>query len=224
VIGGTHQPMSPAAEYLEHVYAPAMRRFGATVAVEYGPAGYYPRGGGRLRALLDAAHLRGIDAATRGARTSLDAFVVTSRLPGHVADRGAAAVAALLPEACVEIRAPGAFSPGAAVTIVAAQEGGLAGFSSIGRPGLPMETVATAACEEFLSWDATDAACDEHLADQLVLPACVAGGPSRWTTPRVTQHLRTVLAVADKFVPIAWSIEGNRVEVSPASSMEPSSS
>jgi RNA 3'-terminal phosphate cyclase (ATP) len=206
VIGGTHQPMSPAVEYLEDVYAPAIERFGAHVGIDYGPAGYYPRGGGRVRALIGGAPLHGVDLTERGPRRRLDTYVVTSRLPDHVATRGVAAVEALLPDARIEVRSPYAFSSGAAVTVVARHASGLGGFSAIGKPGLPMEDVAKQACTQFLSWDGTQAACDEHLADQLVLPASVACGTSRWTTPRATDHLTTVLSVVERFVPLRFEI------------------
>jgi RNA 3'-terminal phosphate cyclase (ATP) len=213
IIGGTHQPMSPSADFLEHVYVPALRRFGVDVEVEYGPAGYYPRGGGRIRAIVAGTPMRAVDLSTRGERRSLDAYVVTSRLPDHVAQRGAATVASFLPGAAIHTSTPSAFSAGASVTIVATHEGGIAGFSSIGRPRLPMEQVATDACEAFVRWDASGAACDERLADQLVLPASLASGTSRWTTPRLTQHLRTVLEVTRTFLPLRCSLEGSCVVV-----------
>jgi RNA 3'-terminal phosphate cyclase (ATP) len=220
VIGGTHQPMAPAADYLQAVYVPALRRFGAHVEVEYGPAGYYPRGGGRVRAVLSGGDLHGVELVDRDARRALDAIVVTSRLPDHVGERGAATIAERIPGARVRVERPYASSPGAAVTIVAHHDVGLAGFSAIGRPGLPMEDVAAQACDAFAAWDRTDAACDEHLADQLVLPASTARGPSCWTTPLVTDHLTTVLDVVRAFLPIRASISGGRVEVAPAQARE----
>jgi RNA 3'-terminal phosphate cyclase (ATP) len=215
VIGGTHQPMAPPADYLQHIYAPALRRFGAEVEVDYGPAGYYPRGGGRVRATVSGGSLDPIELVVRGARLSLDAFVVTSGLREDVAERGSSTIAELLPEATIRALTPRAFSRGAAVTVVARHENGLAGFSSIGRPGLPMENVASEACERFMDWDRGSAACDERLADQLVLPAALARGPSRWSTPRFTEHLRTVLDVVRAFMPIQYSVSDGVVELSP---------
>jgi RNA 3'-terminal phosphate cyclase (ATP) len=215
VVGGTHQPMAPTADYVRRVYVPGLRRFGASVDVEYGPAGYYPRGGGRLRALLSGGDLHGVEMVRRGARAALDAIIVTSRLPGHVGERGASTIAQRLPDVSITVCRPYAFSAGAAVTIVAMHDGGLGGSSSIGRPGLPMESVADEACDAFDVWDRSDAACDRHLADQLVLPATVARGPSRWTTPVVTDHLTTVLDVAAAFVPIHASITDGCVEIVP---------
>ena len=65
-----------------------------------------------------------------------------------------------------------------------------------------MEKVAERPCEEFLTWWKSGAAVDAHLADQLVLPMALAPGESRWTTPEVTDHLRTVLWLVEKFLPI----------------------
>jgi RNA 3'-terminal phosphate cyclase (ATP) len=215
VIGGTHQPMSPPADYLQHVYAPALGRFGEHVEAEYGPAGYYPRGGGRVRAIVAGGTLGSVELVDRGRRESLDAYVVTSGLAEHVAERGAATISELVPDARIHVIDAQAFSRGAAVTLVARHVGGLGGFSSIGRPGLPMERVASGACQRFLEWNALDAACDEHLSDQLVLPACLGKATSQWTTPRVTEHLRTVLGVAEAFVPMSWTIADGLVQLTP---------
>jgi RNA 3'-terminal phosphate cyclase (ATP) len=218
VIGGTHQPMAPSADYVEHVYVPALARLGAKVEVGYGPAGYYPRGGGRLKAKVDGGSLHAVDMTTRGERVSLDAFVVASRLPEHVSGRGIATVRGILPSAKIHVLEPHAFSPGAAVTLVGRHRTGLGGFSSIGRRGLPIENVAAEACELFAIWDRGDAACDEHLADQLVLPAALAKGTSRWTTPRVSEHLRTVLLVVDRFIPTRSRIEDGCITLVPPAS------
>lgn len=213
VIGGTHQPMSPAADYLQHVYVPAIHGFGASVEIEYGPAGYYPRGGGRVRALIGGSALHAIDMTERASCCAIDAYIVTSRLPEHVAERGASTASQLIDGATVHCLEPFASSAGASATIVARHGNGAAGFSSIGRPGLPMENVVADACAQYDAWVTTDAACDEHLGDQLVLPACVAPGTSRWTTPRITDHLSTVLSVVRAFLPVVTRAEGTLVEV-----------
>ena len=53
------------------------------------------------------------------------------------------------------------------------------------------------------------ASVDEHLADQLVLPCALAGSESRWTTPEITEHLRTVLFVTQQFLPITYKLSEN---------------
>lgn len=96
---------------------------------------------------------------------------------------------------------------GAAVIIAAECECGFAGFSSLGERGKPMEGVAEDACREFMAWWKTGAAVDEHVADQLLLPGSLIPGESRWTTPRVTEHLQTVLWVVAHFLPIEYRLE-----------------
>ena len=91
--------------------------------------------------------------------------------------------------------------------LVAECEGGIGGFTGIGERGKPMERVAEEACDAFMGWWRSGAACDEHLADQLVLPMSLAPGESRWTTPSMTEHLRTVLWVAERFLSIEAHIE-----------------
>jgi RNA 3'-terminal phosphate cyclase (ATP) len=88
------------------------------------------------------------------------------------------------------------------VVVVAECENGHAAFTGLGERGKPMEKVAEEPSAQFLPWWKTGAAVDEHLADQLVLPLALVPGESRWTTPEVTEHLRTVLWLTEQFLPI----------------------
>jgi RNA 3'-terminal phosphate cyclase (ATP) len=212
VTGGTHVPHAPPAEYLEQVYAAVLRRAGLDVKVAYSAAGFFPRGGGRIDLELPGSvRPLPLDLSERGKLESLRAYVVTSVLPDHVAERGAVTVEKFMKAIGrkVEIERRNLPSPGAgaAVVLVAECEGGMAAFTGLGERGKPMEKVAEAPCEEFLHWWKSGAACDEHLSDQLVLPMAFATGESRWTTPAVTEHLRTVLWLVEQFLPIRWSVE-----------------
>lgn len=46
---------------------------------------------------------------------------------------------------------------------------GRAGFSALGRRGLPAERVGAAAAAELVGWTGSGAALDTHLADQLMV-------------------------------------------------------
>jgi RNA 3'-terminal phosphate cyclase (ATP) len=200
--GGTHNPMAPTADYLEHVYAGALRMAGYRVSTEYGPPGFYPRGGGELRLELDRLDRGSPFELVEQRNTNPTAFVVTSSLEGNVADRAETAILARAPMAVVKRveRGPGA---GAAVTIVA----GSAGFSALGERGKPMERVAGDAVDRFLAWRSNPVPVDEHLADQLVLPSLFARGESTWRTVRFTEHLKTVVWLAAKFCAFDHSLD-----------------
>ena len=211
VTGGTHVPFAPPVEYLQAVYLPALRRAGVDAGITYERAGFYPRGGGEVVAdITPSVLLRPVDFTERGALLHLRAFVLTSGLPAHVGERGQAAMESFMrgigQRCTIQRYDKPSHGPGAAVVIAAECAGGFAGFSGLGARGKPMEVVAQEACADFLRWWQSDAACDEHLADQLVLPMALAAGESNWTAPVATDHLHTVLSIAAQFLQIEYEI------------------
>jgi len=211
--GGTHVTHAPSFDYLEMVYAPALRRMGLQAWLSISRAGFFPRGGGEVvLEVTPAADLRPVDLATRGSLRRLTAIITTSGLPAHVAERGAAVVTREIEQLglrrllTIEQRDLPSNGPGAAILLAAECEAGHAGFTALGARGLPMEQVAESACRDLTAWWLTEAACDVHLADQLVLPAALAGGESRWTTPAVTEHLHTVIWLVEQFVPVRFTL------------------
>lgn len=52
----------------------------------------------------------------------------------------------------------------------------------------------------------SSACIDPHLADQLLLPMALAGG-GRFTTPVLSEHLRTNAAMIEKFLPVGFEYE-----------------
>jgi RNA 3'-terminal phosphate cyclase (ATP) len=199
-------------EYLETAYLPVLRRAGLEVEIRYVTAGFFPKGGGEIEVRIKGGNAPSpLDFTERGKLQQLDGYVVTANLPGHVAERGVQTIEkemrAVGRRIAIQERAKPSPGPGAAVVITTHCESGMAAFSSIGELRKPMEKVASAPCRDFMKWWKSGAACDEHLADQLVLPMCFAHGESRWTTSEVTEHLRTVLWVVRHFLPVETALE-----------------
>jgi RNA 3'-terminal phosphate cyclase (ATP) len=212
VSGGTHVPHAPTFEYLAGVYGATLRQHGLADDFRMTTAGFYPRGGGVIHAQIPSiAELAPVDLRERGPLVSLMAYVVTARLPEDVAERGVSALQKHLPKVpaplVIERHEVVSQGPGAAVILIAEHEQGRAGFSAVGARGKPMEVVMAEACAAYHSWYATGLACDEHLADQLALPMALVPGESRWMTCCVTEHLRTVLTVIAKFLPVQAEIK-----------------
>ncbi|MBI3923555.1 MAG: RNA 3'-phosphate cyclase [Armatimonadetes bacterium] len=213
ITGGTHVPHAPPAEYLSTVYTHAlMFRAEMHTISRCDRAGYYPKGGGEIK-LLTACQdtIKPVEFVERGEVKQLRAFIVTSNLPDHVSERGCKTVQNFMKKlklsAEVEPLNRPAISPGAAVVITAECENGFGGFTGLGKPGKRMEQVSLEACDAFAAWWRSGTACDEHLADQLVLPMALAEGDSRWTTPKITDHLRTVAFVVQQFLPVEVVLE-----------------
>ena len=212
ILGGTHVPMSPTADYIEGVYLPLLRRLGLEVTMRSVKAGFFPRGGGEIALELRGGSLNTpIDLTQRGRLQTLRAIVTTSQLPDHVADRAEEVFRKELKgygvPVQVEKRSLDSNGAGAAVLLIAEYQNGEGGWVSLGERGKSMERVAADAIRGFQNWQGGSAATDEHLADQLVLPCALIAGESRWTTPLVTDHLRTVLFVAQQFLPIEYALE-----------------
>jgi RNA 3'-terminal phosphate cyclase (ATP) len=168
----------------------------------------------------------------RGELRKLWGLAAVSNLPSHIAQRMASRALDVLKDLEVQSRIEAAHveatGPGAGIFMFAEYEHSLGGFTAYGRKGLPSEQVAGMACNDLLAHDRSGAATDMHLADQLILPAALAKGPSRWTTCRVTRHLLTNAWVVRQFLDRPVDITGNvgepgEVVVSGALTPHPSS-
>lgn len=200
VTGGTHNPMAPCSDYLERVFLPALTRMGVATQFDLVRAGYFPRGQGEVTCEIEADSLTAILLEERGDLRSSTAMVITSGLPKEVGERGQSRLARLHGSSPVEVLDRESPGTGAAVFVAHEFENAFAGFTGLGERGKRMEAVAEEAGKPAAAWLKSDATVDEHLADQLVLPAIFAKGQSRWRTSAVTEHLRTVAWLARHFV------------------------
>jgi RNA 3'-terminal phosphate cyclase (ATP) len=93
------------------------------------------------------------------------------------------------------------------------------GFTGLGKRGKPAEKVAEEAVVEALSFLESDASIDSRLADQILLPAILAGRDLTFTTNRATNHLRTNAETITLFLGPCVTVEADgRVRVRPAES------
>lgn len=222
--GGTHVPWSPPFHYLAATFLPALTRTGIRAAVSLHRWGWHPRGGGEIEAEIvptPRAGIRSFVAEPDGEHKPILGISAVARLPRSIAERQRRraaerlAAAGVTAEIAIEDDVPAA----GAGTLVFLARAGQAGFSALGRPGLPAEEVADAAVEPLLAYLASGAAIDEHLADQLVPFCALASGESSFTCPTISRHLATVAWVVEQFLPVHIRLESARparVEIAPA--------
>ncbi len=205
LIGGTHVPWSPPVDYLTEVFLPALERLGVRASLVLTRWGWYPAGGGEVEAsIAPAAGLRGITPGPPGARLPVTGLSAVSRLPRGIAERQRRRALERLSAAGVSAEITlredaSARSPG---TLLFLAERGRAGFSALGRRGVPAEQVADEAVEGLLAYRASGAAVDERLADQLVPFLALAATDSDFTCPAISSHLTTVAWVVEQFLPV----------------------
>jgi RNA 3'-terminal phosphate cyclase (ATP) len=215
--GGTHVPWSPSYHYLAEVCLPLFARAGIRAELKLDSWGFYPVGGGQLRATVHhlQSPIANLQLPGRGPLRRVAGLAVAANLPAHIPQRMANRARSLLRQNGVNAEVTplreSAAGPGAGFFLTAEYENSLAGFASLGAKGKPSEQVAEEACLDFVAFSRhAGAAVDMHLADQLLLPLALAEGTSEYTTCRITNHLLTNAHVIHQFV------EGASIEITGA--------
>ncbi|HEY7753956.1 MAG TPA: RNA 3'-terminal phosphate cyclase [Steroidobacteraceae bacterium] len=205
--GGTHNPRAPTFEFVRDAYLPLIGRLGFRARIELEAYGFFPRGGGLVRATIEPL-VRGrvLDLLDRGRVASRCATALCSRLPEHVARRELATLRERLGLAEHECRALHVGAPGAGnvLQLRVDCEHVTTVFSSFGMRGRPAEQVAAELAGEALRYLSASAAVDGRLADQLLLPMALTAGGAFSTLP-VTLHTETNAAIIRRFLPVAYN-------------------
>ena len=211
--GGTHVPFAPTFNYIDETFLPVVARMGLLCRYQMIKAGYYPIGGGEVRLEIEPVEsLSAMELTERDEHSRVELTSAISNLPGHIADRqmntGIERVRALGFKPACETKEYASPGKGTLFFISLVAGDARAGFQSLGEIGKPAEKVARDACDEFEAYVKSGAALDKHLADQLVIPAALAKGPSKFTTCEVTQHLLTNISIVERFLPARFEVSG----------------
>jgi RNA 3'-terminal phosphate cyclase (ATP) len=214
VIGGTHNPMAPTAEFLAEAFLPILRRMGAEVSLTVERPGFYPKGGGRLELqVAPCARLSPLSLAAPSPVVRREARALLCRLPDHVARRELAVVRERLDwdeSECLVVRGR-AVSPGNALLLLLEHaDGRRTVFSSIGERGKPAERVAEQALDELERYLGEGAAVERRLADQLLLPCALAGDSTLQIGPRAATARPTSRSSSGS--PISGSSASRRIK------------
>ncbi|MDE1857671.1 MAG: RNA 3'-terminal phosphate cyclase [Thaumarchaeota archaeon] len=224
--GGTDVPWSPTADYFREVVVPGYGAVGIRADVGILRRGYYPRGGGVVRASIHEC--RALTPLRPTHCPPVAAAEVTSRcgaLPRKVAERQAQAAVEVLSgsairAASVRVTEEQASSPGTSVLVSNVGNGCFIGSDAIGARGKQAEAVGKEAAERFVSAAASNPSMDSNLADMVIPLLSLAPGPSEVRVPAVTPHLESGLRLASQFTSCSWSVrqegKGAVVAVVPA--------
>ncbi|WP_066260726.1 RNA 3'-terminal phosphate cyclase [Hydrogenophaga flava] len=207
--GGTHNPLAPNFHSIERAFLPLLARMGATVGVTLRRHGFYPAGGGEMLAEIAPAvdGLQPFDLRERGAACASFAESLVAAVPRRVAERELAVLGEAMGWSGDQLRIPNVRQnegPGNALMLTLAHEHVTEVFTSLGEKSLSSEQVAARLLRELRAHQASSAAVGPHLADQLALPAALAvqrsGREMAYTCSEATEHLRTNLAVIQRFL------------------------
>lgn len=208
--GGTHNDHAPPFDFLEKAFVPLLNRMGADVALTLDRPGFYPVGGGQVRATIGVGRSLGrLSLKTRPAPIRIRARAVVSRLPVEIAERELRVVSKRLKSnrddgaVVEERRSPG---PGNVVLVEVVSAEVTEVFTGFGARGVPAERVASHAADEAKAYLDAEVPVGPHLADQLLLPMALGDG-GNFLTQSLTDHTRTNADVIRLFldVPIRFT-------------------
>lgn len=208
--GGTHNPMAPPFEFLNHAFLPVINRMGPTVKARLIRPGYLPAGGGELDITIQpTSDLRPLNILQRGKIIETRAEVLLSHLPEHIAERelGVIAKALQLPASYLNTQLDSlAIGPGNCVSIIIIAEGITEVFTALGKRGLPAEQVANQVVQDVRDYLASEVPVSHYLADQILLPVALAGSGTFITGP-TSLHTTTNMTVIEQFTHKPFALE-----------------
>jgi RNA 3'-terminal phosphate cyclase (ATP) len=215
--GGTHVPFSPSFHYLSEVFAPFLKKIGIEIKLAIESYGFYPKGGGKIRAdLTPAGDIKSLRVMERGSILRLNGYSGVGNLPLSIAERQRNALAEKIHseindlECAIDIELLNISTPGQGtfIFLLSESEHSIAGFTSPGERGKRAEVVGEEAATEFINYYETASALDPHISDQIVLYLSLCKEESIFTTSFITEHLMTNLWVIGLFHEYKYSVEG----------------
>jgi RNA 3'-terminal phosphate cyclase (ATP) len=219
--GGTHVPFSPSFHYLNAVFALFLKKIGIEIQLTIDSYGFYPKGGGIVRAMIfPAQEPKPLRITERGRTVNLRGYSGVGNLSMSIAERQRTAFLNKIHAHMHDIRCPvniemiqvPALGQGTFLFLQSESEHSIAGFTSLGARGKRAEVVGEEAASELLTYHATEAALDPYIADQIVLYLSICGQASVFTTSSITQHLLTNLWVIGFFHEFHYAVEGKTGE------------
>ncbi len=213
ITGGTHTEHAPCYHFLETTWAAYLRRMGFDLELEMIRPGFYPRGGGEIRAVIHpCSHVKGVNLTSCPELTTAGGFSAFAGVPESVGRRQAKRMATRLKSEGVESHIPleewEASNPGTVAAVIFRQAPVPALFAGLGERGKSSETVADDAADEAIRFRDEKCPIDPHSADQLVLPLVFSPEASEYRTSEVTRHLTTNIATIRKFVDRVIELDG----------------
>jgi len=200
--GGTHNSMAPPIEFLQESFLPVLHRCGVSATVELERHGFYPAGGGAIRATIQPWQMQApLDLQERGKTLGRHAAVLLANLPAHVASRESLALKHGLhwSHQDVDESEVAADGPGNAIIARLRYANVTATFTSFGELRKSAEQVAQDCINQVRRFADGAAPVCEHLADQLLLPLAIGSGGC-FRTVKPSDHTRTNAAIISTFL------------------------
>ncbi|XP_050682675.1 RNA 3'-terminal phosphate cyclase [Leptidea sinapis] len=210
--GGTNVQMAPQIDYMEHVFRKLLNHFGADFNLQIIRRGYFPRGGGHVRVVINPVNsMRSVEMTTRGEVQGIHGWgFVSGRLTLECAREmitGASDAANSPVEINFKERVDQVRDECHGIILQCTMSSGLVlGCDALGRQGQrPYDTGAQ--CGRILREMLSSGTClDSHAQDQLIIYMCIAKGESKISVNEITLHTKTAMHVAKLVAKVNFTV------------------
>jgi RNA 3'-terminal phosphate cyclase (ATP) len=219
--GGLFQDFAPSAYHMKFVLLPLLKQMGIQAELEIVRPGYVPRGAGILEIKVEPVRkLKPLSLTEQGDILSIKGISLSSHLKEkRVSQRMAKECQKVLSSygykaAIEDIYDESSIQEGAALAIYAeTSSGSRIGSDRAGRPGRSSESIGRYVAQSLIEDVKTAAAVDRYLSDQLIIYAGLAEGTTRYSVPRISEHVETNLWLVEKFLGARTRIRDNFLEI-----------
>ncbi len=210
ITGGTHVMWSPTFDYIKNCWLYFMDKIGLKIKIEMRKAGFYPHGGGEIKAVINPINeVKPLNIVERGKLLKIQIYSAHTNLTNEVAIRQAKTAEKILKNyAEIEtiIDELPSKSKNTTIAITGVFENSVCCYTNLGEKGKRAEVVAEEACDRFLKFLSTNAVLDEYIGDQILLPLSISSGVSEFTVPKITNHIQTNMETIKKFIDVYFEI------------------
>jgi RNA 3'-terminal phosphate cyclase (ATP) len=217
--GGLFQDFAPSAYHMKFVLLPLLKKMGIQAELEIIRPGYIPKGKGIIEIEVEPVEkLKPFNLIEQGKITSINGIALSSHLEEKkVSQRMAQECRKILSSQgykveIKEIYDKSSLQEGAALAIYAdTSSGSVIGSDRAGRPDRRSESIGRYVAQNFMEDINTGATVDRYIADQLIIYAGLAEGISRYSIPRITEHVETNLWLIEEFLGARTKISDNLI-------------
>ena len=202
ISGGTHNPLAPTADFIEHCFLPALEKLGIAVEFKLNKAGFFPIGAGEIQIKIQPwQHRNKLNLLDRGTLQSTEAFAAVLNLSeeAQIAQRELATLNKRLKLDTQQQFHLNGISQGNTAYVKVAHQNHVQLFTTLGEMRKSAEQIANHLAEQVKRYIASQAVVDEYLADQLLLPLALGQG-GEFTAQCISEHTRTQAVMIEKFI------------------------
>ncbi len=200
--GGTDVLWSPTIDYIQHVLKEAYSRMGIKFSFELIKRGYYPKGNGEIKLLVNPSNIKSVQFTKRKTKQIKLICSFSKLTEEEIKNDINKIVKKLTKENFIvdtEIKLENAVDSGASLLIYSIDENSIIGIDALYNNKTQKFDLDL---EKFIQ----SYSVDENLADMLIVPASLGSGKTVFQVKEITNHLETNLFVTSKITGCKYGI------------------